>query len=347
MNILYITTSRYPTDRAYGIQIEKTVEALRDFGTKVSIKTPPTILQPLLYLGKFGYSLRTLIFVKLLWLSGDLRKFDVIYTRDTFAARLLSIVSKKVFLELHDIRKFNFRGSLTFVKGIIVISRGLRDKLVSLGVSESRILISPDAVDVNKFAIDLDQITARKQFNLPTGKKIVLYAGLFDEWKGYGTLLRASKLFDANTILVMAGGRPEQVNELMKEFSNVQFLGWTDYDKLPVLQRAADVIVIPNSAKFDISRLYTSPLKLFTAMCSGVPIIASDLPSIREILDEGSAILVPPDDPSALVIGVRTVLADSSSFQPLASKARERVQSFTWQNRARDILSFIELCKLQ
>src|SRR5262249_13241169 len=64
---------------------------------------------------------------------------------------------------------------------------------------------------------------------------------------------------------------------------------------------AAAVLVLPNSRAEPISARYTSPLKLFEYMAAGRPIVASDLPSLREVLTGGrNAVLVPPDDPGAL-----------------------------------------------
>src|SRR3989344_4807760 len=240
MKILYIITGRYPTERAYGIQIERTIQAMRIFGAEVEVKLPMPFMQKLLYLGKFGYWLRTLIFIKLLFLSSNLNDYDALYTRDPLAAYALSFMNNKVFLELHDISSPRLvKQAAKRVRGIVVISKGLCNRLVQLEIEENKILIAPDGVDYPKFAINLDKESARKEFNLPLDKKIVLYAGLFDEWKGYRILLEASKLFSPDTLLVMAGGRSEQIATLLKEYVNVnvKFLGWTDYDKLPILQR--------------------------------------------------------------------------------------------------------------
>jgi len=343
MRISYIVTGRYPTERAYGIQINKTVDALRSLGAEVVVRSPALSLQGILALGPVGYWLRTIIFVKWLWLSGALRGQDVLYTRDPLAARLLALVSHKIFLELHDIgRASSTRVAVRKVSGVFVISKGLALHVHSWDTGWAKIAVIPDAVDIDKFSVPIEQAQAREQFNLPTDKKIVLYAGLFDEWKGYKTLLEASKQFGSDTKLVMAGGREEQVAALSKEYPAVRFLGWTDYDKLPVLQKTADVLVLPNSARFEISRVYTSPLKLFAYMASGVPIVAADLPSIREVLDEDSALFVVPDDPAALASGITTLLANPALGQRLASKAFHRVQTCTWQKRARAILDFLQ-----
>jgi glycosyltransferase involved in cell wall biosynthesis len=72
-------------------------------------------------------------------------------------------------------------------------------------------------------------------------------------------------------------------------------------------------------------------------MASGKPIVASDLPSIREVLDEADSYFVKPDDPHALAQGIVTALTDSSASAKAAG-AREKVAQFTWNARAQIIM---------
>ena len=112
---------------------------------------------------------------------------------------------------------------------------------------------------------------------------------------------------------------------------------------VPLLQQAADVLVVPNSAKFDISRLYTSPLKLFTSMTSGVPIVASDLPSLREIVDERTAIFFSPDSSDSLRSAILKIKNDKELAQTIAKNATIEVQKYSWINRAQKILDTIHV----
>ena len=95
------------------------------------------------------------------------------------------------------------------------------------------------------------------------------------------------------------GGVPNMIlinsEKKAKGSENILVLGHKPHKTMPVFLKAADVLVLPNSAKEEISRSYTSPLKLFEYMASGRPIVASDLPSIREVLNENNSLLVSPD----------------------------------------------------
>jgi glycosyltransferase involved in cell wall biosynthesis len=93
-------------------------------------------------------------------------------------------------------------------------------------------------------------------------------------------------------------------------------------------------VTLPNP-RSAISSAFTSPLKLFEYMASGRPIVASDLPSLREVLrHEENALLAEPGNPQALVAGIQRIKDDAALGQRLAAQARADVAQFTWARRA-------------
>ena len=98
--------------------------------------------------------------------------------------------------------------------------------------------------------------------------------------------------------------------------------------------RDAAVLVLPNRAT-TVSARYTSPLKLFEYLALGKPIVASDLPALREVLrDQENAILVPPDRPLALAAALREVLDDPALAERLGRGARADAPQYSWDRRA-------------
>jgi glycosyltransferase involved in cell wall biosynthesis len=98
--------------------------------------------------------------------------------------------------------------------------------------------------------------------------------------------------------------------------------------------RGTDVLVLPNPASA-ISSSFTSPLKLFEYMASGRPIVASDLPSLREVLRDGeNALLAEPGNAAALTRGILRIKNDAALGERLARQAVEDVRQYTWARRA-------------
>ena len=372
MKILYIASIRLPTEKAHGVQIMKTCEAFSEIGVETTLSVPHFILfdrqklDPfdyynikrvfkikkvlslrLIRLGPVGFFLETLVFFLGLVLSLDFWKADYIFSRDEMLVSLASLFSKKVIWETHT-GSFNFfaKSALKKTKLVVSISQGLKDFYISQKVSEAKIVVSPDGVDLEDFNISQSKLEARSILRLPQNKKIVLYAGRLDGWKGVDVFFEASNRFDEEILPVVIGGDKNQIELFSQKYPRILFLGYKPYKELPLYQRSADVLVLTNTAKNVISRLYTSPLKVFSYMASGVPIVASDLPSVREVLNDTNSVLVSPDSPEALLEGIIGVLEDESRAGIMAEHALSLVRRFTWVERVKKILGAIEYLKI-
>ena len=80
---------------------------------------------------------------------------------------------------------------------------------------------------------------------------------------------------------------------------------------------------------------------MFEYMVAQRPIVASDLPSIREVLNRNNAILVQPNSPQSLSQGIETALKNTGFSDKISRKAFEDVQKYTWPKRAQNIIEFI------
>jgi len=105
--------------------------------------------------------------------------------------------------------------------------------------------------------------------------------------------------------------------------------------------KAVDILVLPNSGKTEISRNRTSPMKMFEYMASKRPIIASNLPSIREILNENNAILVKSDDSEYLANNINLTFKETDFANKISIQAHKDVQDYNWNKRVEKILKFI------
>jgi len=101
-------------------------------------------------------------------------------------------------------------------------------------------------------------------------------------------------------------------------------------------------IPFPNAPHY---AFYASPLKLFEYMASGQPIIASDLPALREILNDKNALFFKPEDASDLARAIKMLKSSQTLGYHLSRQALADVKQYTWAKRAEKILKFIEINK--
>ena len=366
MHILYIANIRLPTEKAHGIQIMKTCEAFSDIGYSVTLAIPRrlnTIKEdPFTYYGvkrsftikrfptvdifsssKIGYIVQLLIFSEFVSWYALFAKADIIYSRNELPLYYLSFVKGDLLYEAHT-GSYNFlaRRILRKAKKVITISQGLKDFYVRKGIPEEKIIVAHDAIDPEAFKVRYDKKAVRKELGIPEDKKTVMYIGRLDMWKGVKTLLDASLRLPNDIQVVIIGGETSQITTFAEEYPNVIFLGYRPYTELSKNQQAADILVLPNTGKDVISTLYTSPLKLFAYMASCVPIIASDLPSTREILSEENSILVPPDNVEMLANSIEDIFSNTDKAKQIATQAREDVTIHTWKKRAASIIRNIQ-----
>lgn len=367
MKLLYIANIRIPTEKAHGIQIMKMCEAFSEQGTEVELIVPrrfnrikdnpfkyygvkenfkikklPTI--DLVNFGKFGFLIQAVSFAKFAVLYSIFNKADVIYSRDEIPVFFISLFRRNIFWESHT-NTYNFfvKRFIKKIKGTVTITENLKNFYVNKGIDSSRILVAHDAVDIKKFEISLSKIESRDKLSLPKDKKIVMYTGHLYGWKGVDTLAKSADFLDSDTVVVFVGGTDECIEKFKNKYTskNILILGRKLHKEIPYYLKSADVLVLPNTAKDETSRLYTSPMKLFEYMASGAPIVASDLPSIKEVLNNKNGFFFKPDSPKLLAEKIIQVLNDEFFTNTVAEQAKKDVGQSNWINRAGNIISFV------
>jgi len=359
MKILYLAQIRLPTEKAHGIQIMKTCEAFAEQGAEVVLVVPShrgdirqdpfeyyrvkrnfkikyMYCPDLIRFGKFGFTIMNIWFSQFcahyVWKQHP----DIVYSRDYFLLFDQWIFPHKKIWEIHD-GIWNICIDKMRIAGIVTISQGLKEFYEKKGKKD--IVVAHDAVDLDEF-----NTLEKPDFTIPDGEKIVMYIGHLYGWKGTDTLLAAAQYINGKVVII--GGAEHEVKKLQKEYPHVMFKGYIPYTELPKNQKVADVLVIPNSGKSDISRLYTSPLKVFAHMTSGVPIVASDLPSLREILNDSNSFFAEADSPKSFAEKINYVLSHHGEAVAKAQKAIQDVQQYSWHNRAKIILDFCARIRL-
>ena len=222
---------------------------------------------------------------------------------------------------------------------LVALSHYMVNELVSLGLGLSRdeIRVVYNGVRVDRFRPD-----ARAPIpGLPSADgPVVLYSGRPTLLKGIGVLVDAiPEILDQVPAahFAFAGASEAEFRSLTDArklpMDHLHFLGKLPYDALPGAYASADVAVAPTFRD-------NVPFWVLEAMSSGVPVVASRIGGIPELVTEGkTGTLVPPGSPSALAEAVIRLLRDPDLREELGRAARQSaVDRFTWSRAADETL---------
>lgn len=369
MKILYLVNARIPTEKAHGFQIMKTCEALAVQGAKVKLVVPmrknsltqdPFLfynIQPIFAVkkifipdtvgwGPLGFYLHTFLFAALATFYAMGVSCDVVYSRD--AAPLFFVRwFKRTVLEVHAVPTrfiWLYRLALKKIPRIISTNEWKKNWLHEKGgVPLERIIVLPNAIDYACFELAESRTELCQQLGLAENLRYVVYTGHLYEWKGAQVLAAAAGHLPADVRVLFVGGTEPEIKKLQAAYpaTNILFVGQQPHADIPKYLKIAAAAVLPNVPITEESRLATSPLKLFEYMAAGRPIVASDLPSVREIVNEATACLFAPGNSEALAAAINSVLTDSEQAERKARRAQDLVRINTWEARAAKILKSI------
>jgi glycosyltransferase involved in cell wall biosynthesis len=374
MKLHYIANVRLPTEKAHGIQIMAMCHAFSRLGVEVNLIIPrrfnPTLADedafkfytippcftitrlPTFDLTRYGKLLGALPHLVQKWSFSrkalvycKKHPADIYYHRDEFTFPAFVREKMRSAWEIHTVphRPQRYTKALTQSAGGVAITKAICEAFINTDVPKQKIYVAPDGVDVQKFRNIPSKEACRNILGIDNNATIVLYTGQLFPWKGVDTLIEAAKELPPDIHTIIVGGYGNDLTRLKQKASGsaIQFTGQVRHDMVLTYIGAADIVVIPNTARENISFKYTSPLKLFEAMAAGKAIIASDIPSLREILDDTTALLVPADNSKALRAAIVKLAYNKDLQQKLARAAQEESNQYDWQQRAKSILDFI------
>ncbi len=279
-------------------------------------------------------------------LHADLRRLGAMAPRFVYEAHRPSIVRKpqdgpvarwRDAARATRLRRLE-RDAVRRADGVVCLTHGVRESLDALYGLRSPLIVLPSGTAVPATTPVGDD-----------GRAIdIVYAGKLAGRKGVDVLVDALRLLPGRTAAI-AGGARAQVEELHRRVAGlglgdrVVVEGLVPHAEVAELLRRARVAVCPLPADDVIASQFTSPLKVLEAMANGAPVVASDLPTVRELVEHGrTGLLVAPDDASALARGIDELLRDRSAATELARAAFVDVSSYSWENRGARLLAFLE-----
>src|SRR5690554_486447 len=367
MNILFITDP-YPTlkNPSKGIFVYNFVQELIKLGHKVTVISPSrlsptdilkkntsygteeaTVYSPTIItasarkIGRFHtYSISRRQKVKAVQkiVKKNNLQFDIVYCHfiqsALFAIEALKEYNKPFFVAVgennslkitkkwYSLKDYNY--FLSYVKGYVAVSDVVKEKLIALnGINPNLITVARNGADLSRFN-KISKQDARKQLGFNLEQFLVVFVGRFVESKGPLRLINATK--DIKDLgLIMVGAGPQQLNG-----EHIVFQKSVPKDLIPVLLKAGDVFVLPTLHE-------GSNNAIVEAMASGLPIISSDIPEVKEQVNEELAILIDPLDESQIRNAILNVMQDDSLRERMSEASLIHSENFDIQKRAEKI----------
>lgn len=365
MNILYTYYTHFERDAAHANQLIHTCNALVDRGHAVTVACAGDIEEyaaahalelrfdyyrlPLSLLNETADRLAYYLFATALTSRAEL-----LFTRDISYLRVLaslpSFLRPQILYEAH--KAYHHIGELTqreecrrlaCVDSVIAISQGVADDLTVCQTSVDAVV--PDAADISQIPPE-SKATLRDELELDQNATLFVYSGSLSEWKNdlRGTIEAVGELSErqSGVRLLIVGGDDEQIADL-RAFRDslgvdedvVQFIRYIPQHRVFRYLKAADVGIVPLKQTDAIASRYTSPLKLYEYLVSGLQVVAADVPAITaEFNDEDHIHLYSPGDVSSLLDALQRTLQQEP--------AGIDIDDFSYSARARRIKSVID-----
>ncbi|MFZ3079247.1 MAG: glycosyltransferase [Bellilinea sp.] len=372
MKIGVISPSRVPSTTANSIQVMKVCQALVQLGHTVKLWVPGQTATPWEQLSGY-YGVVAPFEISWLPLQPKLKRYDLalsgvnraagwqadlVYTWMPQAAVYGQVRGLPVVLEVHDRptgklgpwllqRTVKMHGR----KRLAVITRALvrvLEEEFDLYIPPGNVVIAPDGVDLERYDNLPDAPSSRAMIGLPPEQLTAVYTGHLYAGRGVELLLGLAQAFPQVHFLLV-GGNPQSVENCRKqaalaELTNLTFTGFVENQRLALYQAAGDILLMPygrmiaGSSGGNTADI-CSPMKMFEYMAAGRAILSSDLPVLREVLNETNVAFCAADELSSWKTGLQALLNDPARRQAIGIQAKIDAQGYSWKSRAEATLA--------
>jgi glycosyltransferase involved in cell wall biosynthesis len=222
---------------------------------------------------------------------------------------------------------------------VIAVSEALRRRYLERGgLAPSRMLTVHNGIEVERFARDARASRAllARDLDIPDSARIVATVSVLRPGKGIEVLLAAiprvvAEVPDACFVIIGDGPMRETWTKRAQELGVTQHIRWAGYrNDVAALLAGCELFVLPSLDD-------AFPTVLLEALAAGVPIVATDVGGIPEIVDTNVGRLVPANDPNALANAIASLLRDRDTHARMREAARpaavSRFSTRVWIDR--------------
>tara|TARA_A100001037_G_C15153857_1_gene641884 strand:+ start:9869 stop:10993 length:1125 start_codon:yes stop_codon:yes gene_type:complete len=244
-------------------------------------------------------------------------------------------------------RKIKLRESLNRSSALIAVSEYTKNRLVSLGFSDSKIFSISNGVSFSNFGPDSEGKILRENLGL-SEKKVLLSVGRLQPVKGFDSVIRSMPLIIEkypNIFYILVGDGPEMENlknlaKKLNVYEKVLFVGEVPYGKLGrgdfAFYQACDIFLMPSRIDKNDGAVEAFGIAYLEAGACGKPVIGGFTGGISEaILDGENGFLVNPEKPNEIVSAVLEIFDSPSLSDSMGKRGRELATENNWSNVAK------------
>lgn len=218
-------------------------------------------------------------------------------------------------------------------------SEMIQDLKIRFKISKEKIFLTFDGSDINRFKPNLDVSNLRKQLNIPTNKKVVIYLGGLTNNKGVHYIIQSiphvTKKYQNVIFLIMGYPNIDYYQNMAKELGilkHIIFTGQIDYNKAHLYLNLGDIALSPKYTETEANG------KLYNYMACGLPVVAFDTGTDREILSD-YALYAKKGDVEDYAEKIIFLLENNKIRMEFGKKLREIVvDNYSWDNVGERIL---------
>jgi glycosyltransferase involved in cell wall biosynthesis len=284
------------------------------------------------------------LFLKALWML-LIRRYDVIHSHEEaafFTVFLGAIFRIPHVYDMHSsmpqqLKNFNFGNTFIIIKlfelledlvlktcnVVLTIGSDLEDYVLSSHPKANHIRIENIAVQENLILNKESAAEIRNRLQL-NGRLCIVYTGNFENYQGLDLLFKSVKIVTKRfpeVAFVMVGGRPDQVSHWKKVvekeglMDTVIFVGTVSLEESQTFLEIADILISPRTEGLSV------PLKLYSYMRSGKPIVATQIIAHTQILNDLTAVIT-EINPGAYAAGILELIKDENLRSRIGQEAR-------------------------
>ncbi|MBK7868964.1 MAG: glycosyltransferase [Ignavibacteriales bacterium] len=277
-----------------------------------------------------------------LYIASDIYNLPILALFAEFRGKPLYYDSRELFRYLAGLKnKVNVQWLLAKIEELFI---GKCDKIIVTGMMDAEVLMEDYGITLEKFILlrnlpkpvkTIEKIDLRKLYGFPENSLILLYQGVILKGRGLGKLISLLPILDNVCLVILGDGdlRTELENFVSELQMNdkVKFAGTISQSELLSYTASADIgcVLIENISR---SYYYALPNKLFEYIAVGVPVLASNLPQMVQIIDEyGVGKYVDPEKQEEIVDTIE-LLRDPELRKTIKANAKIAHEKLNWDN---------------